>query len=147
MRLGAHWHRLALAAVVGAGLVAPAVVARAAEASPATQAGAAAESCEVGQAREGKRCMHQIAPPGKCASARSGSLANEADGGECGIGLASDRFSPTDVAGGPDGFNPPPPGPPDGPDIQPPDNGGPPLPPPIIQRESPAPPDKLPGLP
>ena len=135
-------HRLALAAVFGVGVMLLSAPVRAgdgsAEAKPALTSD---ERCEPSQAREGRDCMHQIAPPGPCA-------------GECGgtIGAASERFSPTDVAAadGPDDFHPP--TPPPLPKPEPCDIGGcvPPGPkpvPPITIIESPARPDPLPGLP
>lgn len=144
-----HW--LALTAVFGVGVMLLSAPARAGDGSaePA-QAATSDGSCEPGQTREGRDCMHQIAPPGACA-------------GECNgtIGSASERFSPTDVAAGsPEAFNPPAPGPSPAPQPQPCDIGGcggpvgppvgpPPAPPapPITLRESPARPDPLPGLP
>lgn len=144
-----HW--LALAAVFGVGVMLLSAPARAGDGSaePA-QAATSDGSCEPGQTREGRDCMHQVAPPGACA-------------GECNgtIGSASERFSPTDVAAGsPEAFNPPAPGPSPAPQPQPCDIGGcggpvgppvgpPPAPPapPITLRESPARPDPLPGLP
>jgi hypothetical protein len=170
MSLVGRWHQFALAAVFGAGVALLGAPARAEGGASATaQVATSDESCEAGQAREGSGCMHQIAPPGACASARPGSAAGGgADGGDCGdgaIGAASERFSPTDVAaggpaGGPVAFNPRAPGPGPVPQPQPGDltgggpvgppvGGGPPPPPaapPITVRESPAPPDPLPGL-
>lgn len=166
MALAFRWHRLALVAVFGLGtaVVSAPALAEEGAAAPVSAPGA---GCEAGTSREGKRCMHQIAAPGACASARQGSVAGGggSGGGECGdatIGAATDRFAPTEVALGPggDGFQPPAPGPGPGPDLQPCDIGcggppvGPPVSPPppgppapvITVIESPAPPDPLPGL-
>jgi len=151
MSLADRRHRLAIAAVFGVGVMLLSAPARAGEGSAEPKLAATSDgSCEAGQAREGRDCMHQIAPPGACA-------------GECNgtIGSASERFSPTDVAAdGSNGFNPPTPGPGPLPQPQPCDIGGcggpvgppvgpPPAPPapPITVRESPAQPGKLPGLP
>jgi hypothetical protein len=151
MSLADRWHRIALAAVFGIGVMLLSPPTRAGDGSAEPKPTPASDgSCEAGQAREGRDCMHQIAPPGACAIA---------DGGDCGdrtIGAASERFSPTDVAaGGSDAFNPPAPGPGPLPQPQPCDigcggpAGPPPAPPapPITLRESPARPDTLPGLP
>ncbi len=81
----------------------------------------ASDECEVGQVREGERCMHRVAPPGACA-AGGGAQAGGGGGGGCFlIGDASGRFSPSDVAAGPGpaGFSPGPPGPNQGPLLQP----------------------------
>ena len=164
MSLADSSHRVALAVVFGFGVMLLSAPARAGEGSAEPEQAATSDgSCEAGQAREGSGCMHQIAPPGACASARQGSAASGGtDGGACGdgtIGAASERFSPTDVAAeGSDAFNPPAPGTPPPPQPQPGDIGGggpvgppagpPPAPPapPITVRESPAKPDTLPGL-
>jgi len=165
MSLADRSHRIALAAVFGVGVMLLSAPACAGEGSAEPEQAATSDgSCEAGQAREGSGCMHQIAPPGACASARQGSAASGGtDGGACGdgtIGAASERFSPTDVAaGGSDALNPPAPGPGPLPQPQPCDIGGcggpvgppagpPPAPPapPITVRESPAKPDTLPGL-
>ena len=155
MSLADRSHRVALAAVFGVGVMLLSAPARAGDGSAEPKLSPTSDgSCEAGQAREGRDCMHQIAPPGACAIA---------DGGDCGdrtIGAASERFSPTDVAaGGSDAFNPPAPGPGPLPQPQPCDIGGcgsveprtgpppAPPPPPITVRESPARPDTLPGLP
>lgn len=122
--------------------------------------------CAPGEVREGQRCMHQIAPPGPCATARSASAGiggSGGGGGDCSegaVGSASTRFSPGGVASGPGtevAFQPPAPGPGPGPDLQPCDIGcgggpgpvpvGPPAgPPPIVVIESPVVPDPPPGL-
>ena len=131
----------------------------------------AEEACAPGQERDGQRCMHQIAPPGPCATARSGSAGGGGGGGggdcsEGAVGAASTRFAPGDVATNPTteiAFQPPAPGPGPGPDLQPCDIGcgggpggpagppagppvGPPAGPPIVVIESPAVPDPPPGL-
>jgi hypothetical protein len=139
MSFAARWHRFALAAGLGAGMIVLGAPAGAEQTGSRARAAAAGEFCELGRVREGKHCMHLIAGPGDCAVA---------DCGDGAIGLVRDRFSPTDVAGVGDGFTPPPPGPGDGPDRQPTDfkNGPPTPPPPITVIESPAPIDPLPGL-
>lgn len=168
MRLSAAAHRLVIATLAGAGI---AVLGVATHAGVAAAASAAApdDVCAEGTIREGRDCMHHVAPPGACAASHeSGEDGDSADAGSCGagaIGAASDRLSPVDVAaGGPDGgggFLPPAPGPGPGPQPQPcdvgcggptggPPGGGPPSPPPvpgITVIESPAVPDPLPGLP
>ncbi len=122
----------------------------------------AEEACAPGQVRQGERCMHQIAPPGACASARAGSVSSGGGGGgsSCGdssIGTASTHFTPTDVASAPVvALNAPGPGPnpipevfpPNGPPVNPPPPPPPPpvAPPPIVVIESPAPPDPPPGI-
>lgn len=131
----------------------------------ASAAHAADDGCAVGEERDAKRCMHQIAPPGACAAPRSGDEggAGSAGGGGCADGLvgsASNRFSPGNVAAGEGpaqdiAFQPPAPGPAPGPDLQPGDIGGgptivppppPPPAPPITLIESPAVPKPPPGL-
>lgn len=121
------------------------------------------EACAPGQVRDGQRCMHQIAPPGACATARSGSGGiggSRGGGGDCSegtVGSASTHFAPTGVASGPGteiAFQPPAPGP--GPGLQPCDIGcgggpspgpvGPPAAPPIVVIELPAVPIAPPGL-
>jgi hypothetical protein len=141
MSLADRWHWMALATVFGVGVMLLSAPARAGDSSAEPKPAATSdESCEPGHAREGRGCMHRIAPPGACA-------------GDCGggtIGAASERFSPTDVAAdGSDDFNPP--TPPPLPKPEPCDIGGcgpdPKPVPPITVRESPARPDPLPGLP
>ncbi len=167
MRFSVRVRRLALASFAGAFVAAFGAASHADPAAgpPATAGG---DACAEGQLREGKSCMHRIAPPGACASARGHGEDGGAGGaGACGdgdIGAASDRFSPVDVAAGGaapgGGFTPPAPGPGPGPQPQPcdvgcgppgggPPGGGPPPPPPapgITVIESPAVPDPLPGL-
>ncbi len=155
MSIRTRWHPIALAAVLGAGIVGFGGTASADGAAPA--AGSA-----DGSARTGKSLKDQIAPPGVCASASRSTVAgggggSGSGGGGCAIGSASEHFSPIQVAAGPQELAPPAPGPP--PIIplfvtnEPPVGGPPPVappappPPPVITIiESPAVPDPLPGL-
>lgn len=92
--------RLALVATVF-------VVAGAFVAPPPAEA--AAGECEPGSAREGSACMDRIAPAGACAGAEDdGSSQGAAAGCEATENIA-ERFSPTDVAGGPQPPQSPPP--------------------------------------
>ncbi len=116
MSIRFRWHHLALAGTLGAVMALISVPARAAEAVSSSASISGQDECEVGQVREGERCMHRIAPPAGCAGGGGGG------GGGCYlIGDASARFSPTDVAAGPGpgGFTPGPPGPFPGPNLQP----------------------------